>query len=609
MAEAVTQPVGATDPFDDLFQSELQKAWGENWNRYNRAVQSGNIDLSTSIHDEVRDTAARKASIAVRRLEAKPEIRAEDFMGMVTTNPRGWGNQPPPSQFQGEARSANTPVGDTVAQATGSPLAGSIASEVNRSARRFAQTGIDRASEVGSLAYSMTGIPMAQSGGENLARAVEEGSLGKGALAAGEIGLAAIPGPLIRGGQKIVEGVGELARQAPKTVAGVTGAVGGGLALSPSEAAPGGSDEVRRLQEKLRDSGYYTGPIDGIMKGRTQDAKQRFEADETARRAQEAERAKAEAEAAKAGAETKETERRTKEAEEASERRRQGEERLRKVEEDVPWYRKAFRDYAPMAGYVAGVGLGIGSRKYIKGASDRASKEAADRADELLAGKKGDWNSRAANVNQFWAEGQSVPFKGERQVPFAADPGKTPSFRSNPDAPSSADLYTPSRTKNILTDAGVMGAYGLEAAGSHVLAVEPMRAELRAAEEAMKNDQSEASIARYQAAKDKVAGAEFLSNVGRTGAAFYGLSGAEIRRSPSRPNIAAAEAERGRIDNYLASRAAPADPKYPAHASDPKPVKGHTWHKNPTGWTLQDDKTKRFVSPANYLEEASKKKR
>lgn len=598
MADPLPQTAGATDPFDDLFQQELQKAWGQNWNRYNRAVQSGNIDLSTSIHDEVRDTAARKASIALRRTEAKQEIRAEDFMGMVATNPRGWGNQPPPSGFTGSARSANTPMGDAVAQATGSPLAGSMATGAENISRGVVDT-----------AYGLTGIPMAQSGGENLARAVEEGSLGKGALAAGEIGLAAVPGPMIRGGKRIVEGVGEIAARAPKTAAGVTGSVGGGLALSPSEAAPGGSDEVRRLQEKLRDSGYYTGPIDGLMKGKTQDAKQRFEADETARRAQEVERAKAEAAAAKAGAETKETERRTKEAEETSERRRQGEERLRKVEEDVPWYRKAFRDYAPMAGYVAGAALGVGSRKYVKGASDRASKEAADRADELLAGKKGDWNSRAANVNQFWAEGQSVPFRGERQVPFSADPGKTPSFRSNPDAPSSADLYTPNRAKNVLTDAAVMGAYGAEAVGSHFLAVEPMRAELRAAEEAMKNDQSEASIARYQAAKDKVAGAEFLSNVGRAAAPMYGLSGAEIRRSPSRPNIAGAEAERGRIDNYLASKAAPAEASYlaPAHAKEPKPVKGHTWHKNPTGWTLKDDATGAFVSPKNYLEAAKKK--
>ena len=595
MSETIAQSDGAADPFEQLFQQNLEGAWASRWDRYNRAVMSENVDLAESIHNEVKDEAARKASMAMRRLERQT---ASSFPEMVASNPRGWGNAPPPNGITGSARSANTPMGDAVAGATGSPLAGSIATGAENISRGVVDT-----------AYGFTGIPMAQSGGENLARAVEEGDVGKGAMAVGEIGLAAAPGPLTRAGGRALEGIGALARQAPKTVAGVTGAVGGGLALSPSEAAPGGSDEVRRLQEKLRDGGYYTGPIDGLMKGKTQDAKQRFQADEEVRLQREAERAKAEAEAAKAGASAKETERLRLDAEESSKRRQQGEERLRKVEEDVPWYRKAFRDYAPMAGYVAGAALGIGSRKYIKGASDRASKEAADRADDLLAGKKGDWNSRAGNVNQFWAEGQSVPLRGERQVPFAADPGKSPAFRANPDAPSSADLYTPNRAKNVLTDVGVMGAYGAEAVGSHFLAVEPMREELRAAEAAMKEDKSEASIARYQAAKDKVAGAEFLSNVGRAAAPAYGLSGAEIRRSPSRPNVANAEAERGRIDNYLASKVAPAESAYlaPAHSSPPKPVKGHTWHKNPTGWTLKDDATGSFVSPKNYLESAKKK--
>lgn len=183
MAEAtIAQTDGAPDPFDELFQKNLEGEWAKHWDRYNRAVMNNNVSLAGAIHDEVKNEAARKAQIVMRRLEAKPEIRAEDFMGMVATNPRGWGNQPPPSQFQGEARSANTPMGDAVAQATGSPLAGRVATGAENISRGVVDT-----------AYGLTGIPMAAEGGKHMAQAVESGSPTRGAGAAMEVGLATMP--------------------------------------------------------------------------------------------------------------------------------------------------------------------------------------------------------------------------------------------------------------------------------------------------------------------------------------------------------------------------------------------------------------------------------
>lgn len=130
----------------------------------------------------------------------KMQVAQSQFPDQVARNPRGLGDQPPPSPVSGEMRSANTPMGDVVAQATGSPLAGRVATGVDRHMQRMVDLTKAHARTVGNVAYGATGIPMAAEGGENLARAVQSGDKVRGAAAAAQIGLSALPvvGPAAR---------------------------------------------------------------------------------------------------------------------------------------------------------------------------------------------------------------------------------------------------------------------------------------------------------------------------------------------------------------------------------------------------------------------------
>ena len=245
MAESLAQPDGSADPFEQLFQQNLEGAWASRWDRYNRAVMSENVDLAESIHNEVKDEAARKASIAMRRLERQT---ASSFPEMVASNPRGWGNAPPPSEFQGEARSANTPMGDAVAQATGSPLAGSLATGAENISRGVVGT-----------AYGLTGIPMAAEGGANLAKAVESGSPMRGVGAAAEVGLAALPftGKVARAAfSTLPRGI------ATGTVYGTAPAVAAGTMLGSDEA--GAQSRKKTSQAKAPAQPEGPPPDDGL---------------------------------------------------------------------------------------------------------------------------------------------------------------------------------------------------------------------------------------------------------------------------------------------------------------------------------------------------------
>jgi len=84
------------------------------------------------------------------------------------------------------------------------------------------------------------------------------------------------------------------ARFFPKT----TGAAAGLLSYFGLTGEAGSSDEgVKETQRRLKELGYYTGPIDGKMGPQTQAAMQRYEQDRVQREQAEAERLKAQAEA------------------------------------------------------------------------------------------------------------------------------------------------------------------------------------------------------------------------------------------------------------------------------------------------------------------------
>jgi hypothetical protein len=95
---------------------------------------------------------------------------------------------------------------------------------------------------------------------------------------------------------------------------------------------------------------------------------------------------------------------------------------------------------------------------------------------------------------------------------------------------------------------------------------------LAAAQDAVSKDPSEVNVRRLETARDRLANAEAIAYLGRGAMVGTGLGEvkAQLKYAPPRPNIAAAEAERGRLDRLLAepavsprSRAARARPRNP----------------------------------------------
>lgn len=314
---------------------------------------------------------------------------------------------------------------------------------------------------------------------------------------------------------------------------------------------PAGSNDadkqgVMNLQRQLKEAGYYQGPIDGVMGGGTAEAKKRFETDNVQKQQLEIERSKAEAAAKGAEAATAETQRKAAEAEATNQRRSQGEERLRQLESEVSPARQVLREYGPIVGTLGGVALGVGGKYGVNKVADALSKSRAAAADDILAAPATDLPGRVGRVNDFWARGQSPMFGGV-QAPFVSAPGAKAGFRANPAAPEAANLYQPSKVKNALTDTAAVGAFGADwAAGQTVLEPEA-RAELEKAQQAVNADPSEVNIERLQVAKDRLAFAETVKNIGRGAAFAYPAAGIKFGRNPSRPNTGAAEAERIRI--------------------------------------------------------------
>jgi peptidoglycan hydrolase-like protein with peptidoglycan-binding domain len=343
-------------------------------------------------------------------------------------------------------------------------------------------------------------------------------------------------------------------------VLGLAGRVPGAATalLGLTHSLPAGSESgdqqgVMQLQRQLKEAGYYTGPIDGVMGGGTAEAKKRFDVDNVQKQQLEIERAKVEAAAKGADAATAETARKAAEAEASAKRRSEGEERLRQVETEVSPVRQVLREYGPIAGYAAGILGGTATRKGVTKLSDMATQKSASVADALMASPAKDLPGRVSKVNQFWAQGQK-PLMGAPQAPFVAAPGAKAGFRPNPDAPQAAELYQPSRVRNGLTDLGIAGTFGAESLVGQELLEPEARAELEKAQEAVNADPSEVNIERLQSAKDRVAMAEFVKNMGRAGGASYLGSGLKYQRSNTRPNVSAAEAERLRIGQEVKSR-------------------------------------------------------
>lgn len=306
-------------------------------------------------------------------------------------------------------------------------------------------------------------------------------------------------------------------------------------------------EAVRQLQTKLRDAGLYSGAIDGKMGPATHRANQAFMAAEDQRVRGEqaaADKARADAETLRAEADTAETKRKGTEADTKARQRDEGQDRLRDVERNVPWYRQALRDYGSAAGYVGGAVLGPAVRAGVTKASNKLSELGAGKAEALFDTATKSIPNRVARVNEFWR-------RGGGEVPFVPTPSTAPGVAVNPSATAIDKLYQPPTKMNALTDLGITAGFAGESAIGQFMLSPQAREELHQAQEAVASDPSEVNISRLQAAKDRMAIADVMTNVGRAGAISYPASALKMQRSPTRPAMDKAEAERLGVERYL----------------------------------------------------------
>lgn len=322
-------------------------------------------------------------------------------------------------------------------------------------------------------------------------------------------------------------------------------AIGLGSYFGLPEAAGAGEDlaRIKDLQQTLKNAGYYKGPIDGVMGNGTQEANERYQRDQLERQKIEAERGAAEAARA-------ESERKRLELEQSAKQRQAGEDRLKKLADDTPTWEKFGKDYGPYLGYVPGLWLGHRFRGSMTGAFNRQSAAAAEKANQLVAGGRRNFESRVGGVNTFWQEG------GAATVPFPPAPRARAGVRSDPQAPSATTLYpSPPRISEYARarDVAVGAGAGAEVAFSAAMA-NHARTELEDARKAVAADPSEANIQRMQAAETQAAAWEGMANVGRGIGLGYLTSMPFARYQPTRPNVSAAEAERLRLDAVVNPR-------------------------------------------------------
>lgn len=318
---------------------------------------------------------------------------------------------------------------------------------------------------------------------------------------------------------------------------------------SANEAGAGedqtSKDQVKSLQQTLKNAGYYKGPIDGQMGDGTRDANKAYQADQL-----EQQRVKAQGDTAAAA--KAESDRKAKEQETNAMTRRQGEERLRQMEGDVPWYRRGLRDYGEAVGATIGAVGGALVRSKVKAGAEASSAARTARADALMPApgtESIDIPARAARVNQFWNEGGAGS-----KVPFTAAPGTPRGFESNKMAPGASELYEPPGVAGgrlTGTDVGAMVGFGADAGISHVMA-DRAQQRIEDAQNRVRQDPSEVNIRELEAAKDEAAIWKTMSRAGQAAGVSYGLGTAKSGPSYSRPNLNAAEAERTRLDQLLA---------------------------------------------------------
>lgn len=339
----------------------------------------------------------------------------------------------------------------------------------------------------------------------------------------------------------------------PKVATGLLAAYYGLSGTDPAGGQEG--DAVKQLQTKLRDAGYYSGPIDGKMGPATHRAQQaQQQADQLLVQQQGAEAARAAAEAQRAASQAQiaETQRQSEAAIAEQQKQAAGQERYKQAESNVGPVSSALRNYGAPIGTTLGILAGPMARWGVTKASNALSRSTANEAEALMQAIPKGTPQRVANINEFWRQGGQ-----SGAVPFLNTPSQAPGFAVNPGAAGMDKLFQPNTVKNAMTDAGIVGGFGAEAAAMKYMSGVAGE-EFQRAQEAAQKDPSQMNIDRLQQAKDKVAFYDSMMNVGRAGAISYPVSMLKMKREPSVPNMASAEAELLKLEALLRKKQPPA---------------------------------------------------
>lgn len=412
--------------------------------------------------------------------------------------------------------------------------------------------------EGAGLIADLSGLGMLRDAGLNLSTAVEQGDPVRGAGAVGEAALTALP--FTRLGRAMLStlpravGSGLGAGLAVETAHG-RGPLGAGEAAAQTKGTAQPSEAVTALQQQLKDAGFYGGAIDGIMGKGTQAAKAAFDASEERKGTADTDRLRAQAEAQKAAAEAKAAETAATESAGRATARAEGGRRLRELDEGLlSRGLNAAMTVGPYAGWALGGVLGHRLQRALTGRASDAARTVAANADAVMGQRvaSNDIPGRVGRLNRFWSEGNPGLVE-----PFRPAPRSARGYVPNADAPTAAQLYQPTRRGAAAEALPVPAAGAIEHIGAEAGFSGPARDELRAANEAVAADPSEANIQRLQIARARAAGGELMSRVGfgmGTAGAGHTLLHSMVGAPRARPaSIAQAERERGLLIRLLSS--------------------------------------------------------
>ncbi len=219
------------------------------------------------------------------------------------------------------------------------------------------------------------------------------------------------------------------------------------------------------------------------------------------------------------------------------------------AEADLPWYRKAIRDYAGLAGITFGSLAPAGWRALTRRSAESAEGAAA-RATDALIRPTGTAPERVTGVNQFF-ENAGAP------APFQVAPAAPLGFAPSPQQASAAGLYPVGNQWMRGADWGREATFATSGALGEV-GKSYYTSELADARKAFRDDPTPGNARRVAIAESMLAALTASARFGETGALIYPSASALMRYRPQRPNVNAAGTEVMELNAMLRNR--PLDP-------------------------------------------------